>query len=120
MRIARENDFNVDVEGFGVFVFGRRTKEDVYKIRSRYNVLTEGFYDAEGNCADIGALGFVTLKTLMVSAPEGYSPDELDPIMDDEFDKKIMKIYSALRAKELSFRPQSAQGSKVEGAGTSQ
>jgi hypothetical protein len=104
MRTSKETDFNVEVEGFGTFVFGRRTKEDVFKIRSRYNVLTEGFYDENGNCADMAALGLVTLQTLLVSSPETFNLEAMDPIMDDDFEKKIMKVFSALYAKEQSFR----------------
>lgn len=115
MRTEKESDFTVDVEGFGRFVFGRRTKEDVFKIRSRYNVLTEGHYTADNKFADMGALALVTLQTLMVSAPEGYAPDELDPIMDDAFEDKLLKIFGVLVAKEQSFRPQPAKGSEGEG-----
>lgn len=104
MRSPKDSDFNVEVEGFGVFVFGRRAKEDVYKIRSRYNVLTEGNYTEEGKVADFGALGLVTLQTLMVSAPETFNLDTMDPLMDDDFEEKIMKVFGALRVKEQSFR----------------
>jgi hypothetical protein len=104
MRTAQPNDFNVEVEGSGTFVFGRRTKEDVFRIRSRYNVLTEGNYTADGRVADLGALGYVTLQTLLVSAPESFNLDEMDPIMDDDFVAKILKVYGALSAKEQSFR----------------
>lgn len=115
MRSPKETDFTVDVDGIGRFVFGRRAIGDVYKIRSRYNSLTEGHYLENGNVADLGALGLVTLKTLMVSAPEGYAPDELDPLLDDDFEKKVLRIYGALRVKEGSFRRQPAQGSEGSG-----
>jgi len=110
MRTPKETDFNVEVEGFGTFVFGRRTRDDHFKIRSRYNVLTEGLYDDQGNCTDLAALGYVVLQTLLVSGPEAFNFETLDPLMDDEFDKKILKVFSALSAKEQSFRPQPAQG----------
>lgn len=119
MRASKETDFALDVEGFGRFIFGRRTKEDVYKIRSRYNVLTEGHYEPDGRIADMGALGLVTLQTLMVGAPEGFSLDDLDPLMDDDFDKKLLKIFTALRARELDFRPKPAKASEVAGKGPS-
>lgn len=105
MRIAKETDFKVDVEGYGVFTFGRRTKDDVYRIRSRYAAITESHYDAEGRAADIGALGFVTLKTLMVAGPEGFDLDAIDPLLDDDFDTKILKIFGALRVREAAFNP---------------
>jgi len=120
MRTAKTDDFNVDVEGFGRFVFGRRTKEDVYKIRSRYNVLTEGNYLADGRVGDLGGLGLVTLQTLLVSAPETFNLEAMDPLMDDDFEEKIMKVFGALRAKEQSFRSEPAKGSEGAGAGVSE
>ena len=117
MRNPNENDFSVDVEGIGRFMFARRTKEDVFKIRSRYAVLTESHYTADGSIADMGAYALVVLQTLMVSAPENFSLDSIDPLLDDNFEKKILGIYNPLRAKELSFRPKTAKGSEVEGQG---
>lgn len=111
MRTSKETDFNVEVEGFGTFVFGRRTRDDHFKIRSRYNVLTEGLYDENGNCTDLAALGYVVLQTMLVSDPESFNFAGLDPLMDDEFDKKILKVFNALSAKEQSFRPQPTQAS---------
>lgn len=104
-RAPQATDFTVEVDGLGTFVFGRRSTMDVYKIRGRYNALTEGNYAADGTMHDLGALGYVTLQTLLVSAPECFNLASLDPLMDDDFDEKIMKVFSALRAKELSFRP---------------
>jgi hypothetical protein len=112
MRTAKESDFNVDVDGFGRFTFGRKTIGDVYRIRSRYNTLTEGFYNEDGSIADFGALALVTLQTLCVSAPEGYAPDDFDPLLDDNFESSVIKIYGALRVKEGSFRPKSTQNSE--------
>ncbi len=105
MRTAKETDFNVEVEGFGTFVFGRRTRDDHYKIRSRYNALTEGFYHPDGRIGDQSAYGFVTLQTLLVGCPESFNFEALDPLMDDDFDMKIMQVCNALYAKEQSFRP---------------
>ena len=104
MRTAKETDFNVEVEGVGTFVFGRRTKDDHFKIRSRYNTLTEGNYLPDGRVADLAALGHVTLQTLMVGEPESFKLAEIDPLMDDGFEEKIMKVFMALREKEESFR----------------
>ncbi|NPT44363.1 hypothetical protein GNZ12_24235 [Paraburkholderia sp. 1N] len=105
MRQAKENDIKVDVPEYGSFTFARRRKEDVYKIRSRYNVLTEGNYNPNGAVADLGALALVTLQTLMVSAPEGFALDDLDPLMDDDFEKKLFAIFGALRVREAAFNP---------------
>jgi hypothetical protein len=119
MRTSSDTDFNVDVEGIGRFVFARRTISDNPKIRSRYNVLTEGNYSPDGMMWDAFALGLVTLQTLMVSSPDAFNLDTLDPLMDDDCEKTVVKIVAALYAKEQSFRRSQAQGSEVAGAGTS-
>ena len=104
MRTSSDTDFNVDVEGIGRFVFARRTIADGPKIRSRYNVMTEGNYSPEGMMWDTFALAMVTLQTLMVSAPDTFNIDALDPLMDDECEKTVVKITAALYVKEQSFR----------------
>ncbi|MFM0224822.1 hypothetical protein [Paraburkholderia dipogonis] len=119
MRTSSDTDFNVDVEGIGRFVFARRTIADGPKIRSRYNVLTEGNYSPEGFMWDTFALALVTLQTLMVSSPDTFNIDALDPLMDDDCEKTVVKIVTALYAKEGSFRRKQTQGSEVAGAGAS-
>jgi hypothetical protein len=116
-RAARAGDFHVDVEGLGRFLFGRRTMGDVYKIRGRYNQITGGFYDEDGRMADYSALGYVTIQTLLVEAPDSFNIDTLDPIMDDAWDEKILKIFSALIDKEGSFRQKPTAGSASGGPG---
>jgi hypothetical protein len=77
----------------------------VFKIRSRYNALTEGNgYNEDNKVNDYGALGLVTLQTLMVGEPEAFGLESMDPLMDDDFEEKIMKVFTALRVKEQSFR----------------
>ena len=101
-RTAHATDFFVEVDKIGRLSFARRTIGDQFKIRSRYNAATEGHYDADGNMADISALAYVTIQTLLVS---GFDIESIDPLMDDDFDVKLMSIWRALREKELSFRP---------------
>jgi hypothetical protein len=115
MRAPSQSDFSVDVPDVGRFIFARKTIGDVFRIRSRYNSLTEGFYNENGSVADFGALALVTLTTLCVSAPEGHAPAELDPLMSDDWEERVIKIYGALRTKEGSFRRQPAQGSEGSG-----
>ncbi len=119
MRTPKDTDFALDVEGFGRFIFARRTKEDVFKIRARYAALTENHYTADGRVADFGALAIVTLQTLMVSAPDTFDLDAIDPLLDDDFDKDPLKVFEALRERELSFRPKPAKASEAAGTGTS-
>jgi hypothetical protein len=115
-RAAKESDFHVDVEGIGRFLFARRTMQDQFMIRGEYARLTGGHYDAEGNMADLSALGYATLTVLLVDGPKSFNVSTLDPLMDDDFDKKILKVYVSLRAKELSFRPGPASGGEGAGA----
>jgi hypothetical protein len=116
-RTANSTDFTVDVDNIGRFIFGRRTAGDVFKIRARYSVATEGNYEEDGRVADMGGLAYVTIQTLQVAAPEGFAVEDLDPIMDDDFEKKIMAIFKALRARELSFRPSPPKASESPGDG---
>jgi hypothetical protein len=129
MRKASKSDFYVEVDGVGRFSFARRSPQDVYRIRTETNTLTDGFEDKNGNM-DLGAFMFATLKVLMVSAPEGFAgasstaeppiaPDlnTLDPVMDDTWEDKIINIYKALRDKELSFRPRPVEAVQRAGPG---
>jgi hypothetical protein len=56
-----------------------------------------------------------TIHVLVVEQPGGFSIDELDPIMDDDIQKKIEAVFMALRQKELSFRPPTSTGVPAEG-----
>jgi hypothetical protein len=109
MRAANPaTDLEVAVEGIGTFIFGRRKPEDVFKIRCRYAVLTESHYTESGAVADLGALGICTIQLLMVAAPEGFDLESLDPLMSDDWESTIARIFLALRAKELTFKPKKA------------
>lgn len=115
-RHASPGDFTVEVDGIGTFIFARRQMRDTYRIRGEYNKLTGGNYDDDGNFNDLPALAHATLAVLMVQAPDGFDLDALDPLTDDDCDTKIMKVFAALREKELSFRPGSRAGSEAQGA----
>lgn len=119
-RAPGSNDFTVDVDGIGTFTFARRQMRDIYRIRGDYNKLTGGNYDEEGNYGDVSALAFVTLSLLMVAAPTGFSLSTLDPLVDDQCDEKVLKVFTALREKELSFRPRPAQAGEGGGEGAAQ
>lgn len=109
-RAASDTDFVVDVEGVGAFVFGRRKMADHIKINVEYARLTEGVMPTPW--LDTVATWLSVLKVLTVRAPEGFVVDELDPL-DEETYAKLLKVHSALRAKEDSFRP----GAKAPGEG---
>jgi len=117
-RQAHATDFAVDIDRLGRFIFARRSIGDQFKIRGRYNQVSEGFYDADGNMADLAALAFLTIQILLVSGPDSFDLDALDPLVDDEYEHKIFAIWRALRDKERSFRPQPHQGGQESGPGT--
>jgi len=100
-RAAHNTDFNVDVEGVGTFVFGRRKMADHVKINVEYSRLTEGVEPTPW--LYMVATWLSVLKVLTVRAPEGFVVDELDPLDDDTYGK-LLKVHAALRAKEDSFR----------------
>lgn len=106
-RSASSTDFLVPVEGVGDFVFGRRKMADHLKINVEYARITEGVTPTPW--LDTVASWIATLRVLAVRLPEGFDLDELDPL-DEETYAKLLKINSALRAKEDSFRgkPQAA------------
>ena len=117
-RTAHATDFAVDVDQLGRFLFARRSVGDLFKIRGRYNQVTDGHYDADGNMADIAALAFVTIQLLLVGGPDGFDLDHLDPLVDDDYENKLITIWRALRDKELSFRSGQDKGGKEGRAGT--
>jgi len=106
MRTASNNDFPVEVDGIGRFMFGRKAMRDIYAIRGEYASTTGGNFTEDGAFADIGALAFITIGRLMVSAPAGFDLASIDPLVDDAAEEKIVKVFLALREKETSFRPQ--------------
>jgi hypothetical protein len=110
-RAANASDFVLDIEGFGRFKFARRQQKDKYLIRSRYSQLTDDYYKEDGTVGDMEAWMHATIAVLVVEEPSGFSVENLDPLMDDTVEEKLMKIFKALRDKELSFRPKPAPDS---------
>jgi hypothetical protein len=117
-RTAKDSDFPVEVDGIGRFKFARRTQKDRYLIRTYYGQLTNDHWQEDGSVADMEAFMHATIHILAVEQPDGFSVDQLDPIMDDDIHKKIEKIFLALRQKEVSFRPPTTPGIPAEGAGS--
>jgi hypothetical protein len=95
-------EFDVHVDGVGSFTFARRNMRRELAIGAEFSRLTEGVDTPSDFLQDIA--GWIsTLKVLTIKAPDGWDLDELDPL-DDESYAVIVKTYSALRAKEDSFR----------------
>lgn len=113
-RPAGKNDFPLDVEGVGMFVFGRRTLADEIKINVEYSRLTEAVEPTRW--LDQVATWLATLKVMTVRTPETFVIDDLDPL-DDETYAKLLKVHMMLVAKERSFRLKPDQAGEAGGAG---
>lgn len=113
-RAPSATDFHVDVEGVGHFVFARRNMRSEMAIAAEYSRLTEGV-DTPTSYLQTVAGWMAVLKVLTVDAPHGWDLDEMDPL-DDDTHEKILKTFSALRAKEVDFRR--SKNAKREDTGT--
>lgn len=114
MRNQSHNDFHVEVEGMGRFVFARRQLNDHFAIAAEYSRLTEGVSHPT-EWLHMFATAVSLIRVLTTSFPAGFDLDELDPL-DDETYEKILKVYLAYREKEDSFR----QGKNKTGQAGSQ
>lgn len=117
-RTPAATDFFVDVEGVGRFSFAQRKMADEMKISVEYSIMTQGI-DTPTVWLGIMAGYQSQLKVLTVSAPDGWDLDEMDPLDDGTYEK-IIKVHSALRDKENSFRKKPAQIGEAGGAGSSE
>lgn len=115
MREASATDFTVEVDGIGQFRFGRRTMRDELRIGSEFSRLTEGV-EIPTPWLEMTAGMISALKVLTVSAPDGWSLDDMDPLDSNTY-TRMMKVHSALRAKEDDFRSSKKPGSKTERQG---
>ena len=118
MRTPAPTDFHVEVDTVGVFRFARRTMRDEMRIQTEYSRLTEGVATPTEYLALV-ADWMATLSVLIVSAPDGWDMEQMDPLDEDTY-AKLMRVYNALRAKEGSFRRKPAQGNPGGGAGPGQ
>ena len=112
MRFESSNDFPVAVDGVGTFMFGYRKLADELRIQVEYARITEGVP------ATVWLFNLATylsaLRVLMVKAPAGWDLEELDPLDEDTY-VLIERVYSALRAKEDSFRPKRGKAGEAAG-----
>lgn len=113
-RESQPTDFVITVEGIGAFTFSKRTLRSGFAIAAEYARLTEG----EPLDALIGrfAEAVATLKVLMVDAPAGWGPADLDDLspFDDATYANLLKVWGALSDKEETFR---RPGAKSKGGG---
>lgn len=107
--------YEVHVEDIGTFTFAKRTMRLEFKIQAEYSRLTEGVDTPTANLDYIAGV-FSALRVLTLAAPDGWNLDNLDPLEQDDFER-VIKVHSALRAKESSFRRKPAGGGAGAGQG---
>lgn len=100
-RMSAVDDFHVDVEGVGHFVFAKRKMRDEVKIQVEFARMIEGVEPTEWLKAVCGWMS--TLSVLTVAAPAEWDMEEMDPL-EDEVYTKLSRVHEALRDKERSFR----------------
>lgn len=107
-RIPSNTDFQAPVDGIGTFTFARRRMRDEMAIAAEFSRLTEGVETPTPYLASVA--GWIsTLKVLTVASPDGWDIDAMDPLDEDTY-ANLVKVHTALREKEGSFR----SGSKPE------
>lgn len=99
---SNTQQFSIEVDGIGPFTFAKRTMRLEFRVQAEQSRLTEGQAEPSQQLATFAAI-FSQLKVLTIDAPEGWDLDAMDPNDDDTW-ARLMKVHSALRAKELSFR----------------
>lgn len=109
MREGNASDFQADVEGVGSFTFGKRTMRDEIKIQVEFARMVEGVEPTQWVSLVCGWIS--SLKVLTVNAPDGWDIDSMDPL-DDETYQTLLKVHTALRDKERSFRSGTQTGDK--------
>lgn len=115
-RAPAATDFHVPVEGVGRFRFGYRKLADEMDIAVEYSLMTKGI-DTPTQWLGIMAGAVSQLRVLTVEGPDGWDLDELDPLEDADY-AKLLKVHSALREQENSFRKKPAKTLEEGGQGS--
>ena len=102
--------FPVDVEDVGAFVFKRRTLDAQFKIEALATRMLGG--ETASDTLYRMAVTFATVSHLTVTAPEGWSVEDVDPLDNEQMDR-VQKVFGRLRAAEETFRA----GSKAQRPG---
>lgn len=112
-RAPKPTDFRVPVEGVGDFVFGKRTMSDEIAIQVDFARMIQGVEPTNWLVVVCGALS--DLRALTVSMPDSWDLETLDPLDEDAY-SNLVKVHSALREKEQSFRRAKREANQASGA----
>lgn len=99
------NQFVETVEGIGTFTFAKRTMRNEIRITVEKARLTENVDLPPYQDMFINAV--CALKVLVIEGPDDtWTPEGLDAAdpFDDEAYGRVLKVWSALRGKEETFR----------------
>lgn len=94
-------NFTVTVEGVGDFVFRRRTLDSQFKILAAAVRMLGGETVAEH--LHMMAVAVETVRHLTVTAPDGWSIEDIDPLDQEQIDR-VLLVFGRLRAAEDTFR----------------
>jgi hypothetical protein len=104
MSETESSQFVEPVEGIGTFTFARRNMRLEIKSAVERKRLSEG-EELDGFTA-LFVEAVADLKVLIVEGPDGWSPSQIDDMnpFDDATYGRVLKVWSALRGKEETFR----------------
>ncbi|WOL24225.1 hypothetical protein fHeYen801_015 [Yersinia phage fHe-Yen8-01] len=111
-RLPQKTDYDIKVDGIGTFRIARRKMSDEILIQ-RYYAEYAGGVEPTAWLATLAEY-LSTYRGLVVTAPEGFDIDNLDPL-DDETYKKLGSVFTAIREQEERFRGRFTAPSKGAG-----
>lgn len=106
--IVSEPTHTVDVAGIGAFTFKRKTRiRNQIAMEAEYESVIGGIGGVSERL-EIVARAYAGVKTLTVSAPDGWNLDELN-LLDEADADRLMTVWKAVLEREAFFRSGGAQ-----------
>jgi hypothetical protein len=111
----RADTYMVEVPDVGSFEVRRPVMRTAIRMEVEYARLTEG---VENLPVDLQVICRIMsyLKVMVVSGPDGWDVDNLDPYSDQDT-AKLREVYDAITAEEARFRSGGKVQPEAEGAG---
>lgn len=112
----RSETYMVEVPEVGSFEVRRPVMRTAIRVEVEYARLTEG---VESLPVDLKVICRIMsyLKVMVVSGPDGWDVDNIDPYSDDET-SRLREVYEAVTAEETRFRSGGKAEPQAESAGT--
>ncbi|PWC44275.1 hypothetical protein TSO221_18455 [Azospirillum sp. TSO22-1] len=96
-----DRSYTVSVDGVGDFVFRRRVMRDQFRIHADTLRILGGPVDEPLLWNSAAAMA--TIGVLMVSGPDGWDVEELDPLAPEDLEG-LYKVHGRLLEEEERFR----------------